>query len=1049
MSLSERLKPSNNPSCLRATGGGVSHINMLSASQAACTSLYISYNSISSLKNIEQFQQLTVLLMEYNALNDVTDLLPLAKLKKLRVLRLEGNPLCKIPLWEIHALKVCPKLKEINGVDTSQLYGGRYSRDELNHFLEVELMMFQFIITAKYAKRVLKQKVSRPKLQMQVACKIVQSSMFRDPNASIIEGDKLRRQSLGATPEGYFAFLRQTAIQIHESIITLGSKAKLDSSFITNHKLLTKQLSSCNDYDAFLELLQTIHDSSLQMIGLGNNQPNYFQTLIEQYQQAKILQSHTNVSESVSNLPPEDKSFLGIGANPIQPIEAYQPSNHEVSKSKTDEDVNTEQDHENEEDLLQSQDSNALQSYPENNNNGSLLADAGILTNEQSDKEKNEQDEKVKLKQEAQFYDQQNDLIEGVNEEELLINQDNEEDSFIKHENEELSIDVNEEESLLDHTHDELSSHDDKDELFIHEEEEEESLLKSFDNDEKDLEIKVEINKEDMNQNEEEVHEQEEGNHNTTDINEHIDLDMNNDPMSSDSSLQDNQHRKEKTENAYNNDDEYNMNEMEEEILQNEEEEILIIEEEEDFQQEEEEIQQKEEEEHNDQMEKKTVNEEEEDLQLNEEIIIISEEEEEEEDINFDDNKNSSDKVDDKIQNKNHIHFLEEEDLHEELLFENEEDDDQERVNQSTSRNSIILDQIVAKPISHGILHSSSDHSYAQSTDDSGDIQDNHEDLQQIEGNRNFKELQDTTSEEMMEINNQTKNHHFNRITPHLIPNDDKANQEFATSEDNHETLPPTEPASSEPQRKKNVVFEPLPLSQLNTDEIDFDASRGESELSERTKTEPDPVDDTSSSDFDKYKEPQKKPDKVTFKPLPIIKQSSNIDSGENGSDEGKDDSCSSDVKGFVPVSILKPPKKPIVHYIQPSHETIAWVFNTWKAKFRMTQPDILTQSKVTMRQMKSELVKLNSMLQSLRVKKQRANDVNERGNKIRQLSMKHELTLKIDRQRDINKTLRQRLDQMSKEAVSAQSMNDTAFEMSMNHSIRQSYRYSKQGGRR
>ena len=84
MSLSKCPILESEPLCLRATGAGITEIDVLSPQQTEALSLYVSHNQISKIDKIIQFKSLERLLIEYNRISYLEDLYPLAQLPKLR-----------------------------------------------------------------------------------------------------------------------------------------------------------------------------------------------------------------------------------------------------------------------------------------------------------------------------------------------------------------------------------------------------------------------------------------------------------------------------------------------------------------------------------------------------------------------------------------------------------------------------------------------------------------------------------------------------------------------------------------------------------------------------------------------------------------------------------------------------------------------------------------------------------------------------------------------------------------------------------------------------
>ena len=310
MTLSSLLKPSTKPMTLRATGAGVNTIDLLPPSKTNCLSLYISYNSISSLENITQFKKLKELLMDFNEISRIEDLGPLSTLKNLTVLHIEGNPVCNLPLWDLHLLTFCPKLRVLNGQKTKDFL---YTKSQIQHFLEIESKFHQFIIISKFVSKVLKLKIMDTNLTFGVAAKITQSSMFKDPNYNSNYANKLRLQCSKVNVEGYFSLMRRKLLAQHSKISELSKAAQVPSK---THSIIYDQIKLITDYDAFLESMQDLQDSSLQVIGIGSGpvlvvqpKPDQFILSRRSFQSRSERYSHSDMfsnSNKQSNIKAEN-----------------------------------------------------------------------------------------------------------------------------------------------------------------------------------------------------------------------------------------------------------------------------------------------------------------------------------------------------------------------------------------------------------------------------------------------------------------------------------------------------------------------------------------------------------------------------------------------------------------------------------------------------------------------------------------------------------------------------------------------------------------------
>lgn len=110
------------PLTIRATSQGIDMIDVLPVELTEALNLYVSKNNIYTLENIAQFKNLEKLMIEENKIYYIEDLMPLKDLTKLHELKIDGNPVCSTPLYELHILALCPSLKFLNGIPVSEFY---------------------------------------------------------------------------------------------------------------------------------------------------------------------------------------------------------------------------------------------------------------------------------------------------------------------------------------------------------------------------------------------------------------------------------------------------------------------------------------------------------------------------------------------------------------------------------------------------------------------------------------------------------------------------------------------------------------------------------------------------------------------------------------------------------------------------------------------------------------------------------------------------------------------------------------------------------------
>lgn len=262
-SLSSCLCKSYNPHILKATSKGVTYINKLKPELASnCLSLWISYNSIRCIKNIKQFINLKDLEMEFNLLENIEDLNPLHYLINLQNLNICGNPVTRLPLWEIYVLKNCPNLKFLNKKSVDLIGNTHYSRIELLHLLDFEKEFFSYIFYAKFVIYVLQEKINKPQYTFQKIISYLNRNEIEQQTAEI------RNSFLYSNIDSYFAFLRFTLIKHHQTIIELSSTCS--PSIFYAHKSLLTSIISINETENFLKQFSHISSTALELIGFGN-----------------------------------------------------------------------------------------------------------------------------------------------------------------------------------------------------------------------------------------------------------------------------------------------------------------------------------------------------------------------------------------------------------------------------------------------------------------------------------------------------------------------------------------------------------------------------------------------------------------------------------------------------------------------------------------------------------------------------------------------------------------------------------------------------------
>ncbi|OHT10604.1 hypothetical protein TRFO_20005 [Tritrichomonas foetus] len=313
MKLSSKLSSSQQTFCIRATAKGITEIDHLPLRFLSCSQLFLSHNSIKSLRNIEQFRFLSRLMMEYNNICYIEDLIYLKNLPNLIELRLEGNPVCRLPLWDIYVIDICKKLQLLNGKEVRRL-------DKTNIIqMEKSLLnnMFFIDIAINIAKR---NNTKKDKAQI---ADVIQECMKSIKKKDYI--NKMRLSSPSKEMDQYFTFLKKEASKKLHSFNRIFPKCpqQINLTFQNNLPKLTSLAEHPNTYSNninFRKTLSLLTGLSLQSIGLQSDEEV---TDILSYDNNKIIKE----SLSLAQLNEED-------SNMSQRISDYHPTLSIQSKSK-------------------------------------------------------------------------------------------------------------------------------------------------------------------------------------------------------------------------------------------------------------------------------------------------------------------------------------------------------------------------------------------------------------------------------------------------------------------------------------------------------------------------------------------------------------------------------------------------------------------------------------------------------------------------------------------------------------------------------------------
>lgn len=255
MKLSARI-PRDAPSqFIRATAKGITEIDSLPPRFGDCSELFISENSISRIDRIDQFRWLSRLMIEYNLISYVEHLLPLGSLANLVELRLEGNPVCKWPLWDIFTINICLKLKLLNGKPVI--------RGKNQYLLELEQRILESMYSLQIAKDVAGAMASVKNPTPQKIAKIISDAMKKLPRTEFI--NSIRMRSGMTDPSSYMDHLVELA----------KSKAKsCDGVFPAGSGRITTLLSqmadASDDIEAFVKAAESLSACALGSVGVND-----------------------------------------------------------------------------------------------------------------------------------------------------------------------------------------------------------------------------------------------------------------------------------------------------------------------------------------------------------------------------------------------------------------------------------------------------------------------------------------------------------------------------------------------------------------------------------------------------------------------------------------------------------------------------------------------------------------------------------------------------------------------------------------------------------
>lgn len=246
------------PLCLRATGGDITEIDILSPQLAQALSLFVSNNSITSLVNITQFRSLERLLIEYNELRYIDDLYPLAELQKLRELRLQGNPLCNLPLFVVYVLYLLPNLMNLNGNPINEFPEKNYTNAQIDQYVKMDNELLRMIALADFILINAEEKhVDRIDTAF---------SKYYTPNKYRDYTHEIRKKSPSKTASGYFNYLKSILEQKHQIIQEKFKDNELKAQVHETHASVLILLEESKEYERILENALSLSDIAVKFI---------------------------------------------------------------------------------------------------------------------------------------------------------------------------------------------------------------------------------------------------------------------------------------------------------------------------------------------------------------------------------------------------------------------------------------------------------------------------------------------------------------------------------------------------------------------------------------------------------------------------------------------------------------------------------------------------------------------------------------------------------------------------------------------------------------
>ena len=257
------------PLCLRATGMGIAEIDILSAQQAQAISLFVSQNSIEHIQNIGQFHELQRLMIAFNKIRYIEDLLPLANVPTLREINLEGNPVCRLPLFVFHILYLLPNLEKLSGKEVNQYRTRRYTREKIAEMIRCEADILRNIALCDVIIEVLRNdpKNSLASISDRIAEVMPESEL-------ILFYDKIRRKASNFAPVKYFKYLREILLHRHKAIHDAAGAKGIDQSILATHQSRMASVAGTEHLAQMTEDFNNLNLLTAQMVEIQEETEN-------------------------------------------------------------------------------------------------------------------------------------------------------------------------------------------------------------------------------------------------------------------------------------------------------------------------------------------------------------------------------------------------------------------------------------------------------------------------------------------------------------------------------------------------------------------------------------------------------------------------------------------------------------------------------------------------------------------------------------------------------------------------------------------------------